>query len=338
MPYPVGPLEEAIVLAQEIYRLGAGEKVRRLNLFNSLGKSPDSSTSRLMITNSNKYGFTKGGYQADFLELTEKGKVSVSGENSPVLSLKAKFELGVDDIPVYKYLYEKYSGNKLPVISVISDLLIEQFKDITNNEANEFVETFIVNIKYLGLLQNIAGAERLITLEHALEKIPHVDRSVRDSNRTIDLIQIDSADKSVITYGDFDNICFYITPIGAEDSEFRKHSDLFLENIIIPAIQGFNLKVVRADQIDKPGTITNQIIEYILKSKLVIADLSFHNPNVFYELALRHTCRLPTVQIIRKADFIPFDLSHSRTIQIDTTDIYTLCMSSNQSGQMLTNS
>lgn len=84
------------------------------------------------------------------------------------------------------------------------------------------------------------------------------------------------------------------------------------------------MKVVRADAIDKPGTITRQIIEYLIRSRLVIADLSFHNPNVFYELAIRHAARLPVVQIIRAADRIPFDLSQSRTIKIDTTDIYSL--------------
>jgi len=82
--------------------------------------------------------------------------------------------------------------------------------------------------------------------------------------------------------------------------------------------------VVRADAIDKPGTITRQIIEYLLKSRLVIADLSFHNPNVFYELALRHAMRLPVVQLIRASDRVPFDLNQIRTIRIDTSDIYAL--------------
>ena len=91
-----------------------------------------------------------------------------------------------------------------------------------------------------------------------------------------------------------------------------------------PALQTFSMKVVRADAIDKPGMITRQIIEYILKARLVIADLSFHNPNVFYELALRHATRLPIVQIIRNGDRIPFDVQQMRTVVIDTSDIYTL--------------
>jgi hypothetical protein len=55
---------------------------------------------------------------------------------------------------------------------------------------------------------------------------------------------------------------------------------------------------------------------------LAVADLSFHNPNVFYELAIRHARNLPVVQIVRKADPIPFDINQSRTIVVDTTDLY----------------
>ena len=45
---------------------------------------------------------------------------------------------------------------------------------------------------------------------------------------------------------------------------------------------------------------------------------------MFYELCLRHVFRLPTVQIIRKGDKIPFDLDQFRTTQIDTTNVYTM--------------
>lgn len=123
---------------------------------------------------------------------------------------------------------------------------------------------------------------------------------------------------------DWSKTCFYVTPIGDPESEQRQHSDLFLSALVEPAIAEFGLTVVRADQIGKPGMITAQVIEHAVRSRLVIADLSFHNPNVFYELSLRHACRLPTVQIIRAADPIPFDLDQFRTIRIDTTSIYTL--------------
>jgi len=99
---------------------------------------------------------------------------------------------------------------------------------------------------------------------------------------------------------------------------------LFLGSFVEQALDEFGLRVVRADSIDKPGIITRQIIEYIVKSRLVVADLSFQNPNVFYELALRHAVKLPIVQIIRSIDRITFDVNQMRTIVIDTSDIYAL--------------
>jgi hypothetical protein len=68
--------------------------------------------------------------------------------------------------------------------------------------------------------------------------------------------------------------------------------------------------------------IGKQVLEHILKARLVIADLSFHNPNVFYELCLRHATRLPTVQVIRASEGIPFDIDQYRTIKINTKDLY----------------
>ncbi|MBL8310494.1 MAG: hypothetical protein JNL19_08750 [Burkholderiales bacterium] len=120
----------------------------------------------------------------------------------------------------------------------------------------------------------------------------------------------------------WDKTCFYITAIGDEDSEQRKHSDLFLNHLVTPALKNFGLDVVRADKIAAPGVITSQILQHILYSKLVIVDLSFHNPNVFYEMAIRHATKLPVVQICRKRDKIPFDVNQVRTIMIDDSDVY----------------
>lgn len=95
-------------------------------------------------------------------------------------------------------------------------------------------------------------------------------------------------------------------------------------SLIEPALREFDLDVVRADAIGAAGMISSQIIEYLLRSRLAIADLSFHNPNAFYEMAIRHASRLPIVQICRKLDRLPFDVNQVRTVVIDTTDIYSL--------------
>src|SRR5206468_3311828 len=129
---------------------------------------------------------------------------------------------------------------------------------------------------------------------------------------------------------DFERVCFFIAPIGddksekEEEKEQRKHSDMIFTAFVRRALEEQNLEVVRADKISKPGMISGQIIEYVLKSRLVVADLSFHNPNVFYELCLRHVIGKPTVHIIRKGDKIPFDIGNFRTIEIAMDDKYQL--------------
>ncbi len=69
--------------------------------------------------------------------------------------------------------------------------------------------------------------------------------------------------------------------------------------------------------------ITSNVIEHIKRAKLVIADLSMQNPNVFYEIALRHACRLPIVQIRQKGEKLPFDVGQINTIEIDNTSLFT---------------
>jgi hypothetical protein len=168
----------------------------------------------------------------------------------------------------------------------------------------------------------LSGAERIVTLDHLLDALPASTETFRSEGASEPLGNAESAGTNIVA-SDFDAVCFYITPIGDDGSAERKHSDLFLGSIVEPALEPFNLKVIRADKIDKPGMITRQIMDYLVRSKLVIADLSFHNPNVFYELAIRHAMRLPTVQIIRKNERIPFDVNQARTIEIDSTDLYT---------------
>lgn len=64
--------------------------------------------------------------------------------------------------------------------------------------------------------------------------------------------------------------------------------------------------------------ITQSIIENILQADLAIVDLTGRNPNVFYELAIRHSHGLPAIQITRDdVSSIPFDIHNVRTIQYD---------------------
>lgn len=91
--------------------------------------------------------------------------------------------------------------------------------------------------------------------------------------------------------------------------------------MISPAAEQCGYAALRADQISEPGLITSQVIQHIVDDPLLIADLTDRNPNVFYELAIRHALRKPLVQIIRRGEQIPFDVAGTRTIPVDHQDL-----------------
>jgi hypothetical protein len=192
--------------------------------------------------------------------------------------------------------------------------------DITDSK--ECIDIFIVNAKFLGLLQTIAGSETLMPLA-AVNTFPAQQHQPSAAGQSKP-ISATSATGKPPAKPKWARTCFYVSPIGDEVSESRKHSDLFLNSLVEPAIRQFDLDVIRADQIGEPGMITSQVLEHIFYARLVVVDLSFHNPNVFYEMAIRHACKLPIVQLSRKQDKLPFDVNQVRTVTIDTTDIYAL--------------
>lgn len=97
-----------------------------------------------------------------------------------------------------------------------------------------------------------------------------------------------------------ERLAFVICPIGEPDSDSRRRADQILKHVIEPAVLECGYKALRADKISEPGIITSQIITHILNDALIVADLTGHNPNVFYELAVRHAIKKPVVQIIQR--------------------------------------
>jgi hypothetical protein len=315
-PFPHMPFEEAISLAEAIQTFAGSNAVRRLTLFDHLKRAPESGPSRQWITTAARYGLIKGSAASEQLQLTPEGDVATSKDVSPREQTRARIKLAIDAIELFKTLYDKFAGQKLPSSALLEDAAGDA--GLAEALRREAVEMFILNLRFVGLLKTLSGAERILTVDHALDQLPAGASGIGAS------FPAASAEQPIVVHSDaqFDRLCFFIGPIGEEDSEFRRHSDLMIESLIRPALEPFGFEVKRADEIQNPGLINKQIFEFLLKSRLAVADLSFHNPNVFYELAIRHARNLPVVQIVRKADPIPFDINQSRTIVVDTTDLY----------------
>jgi hypothetical protein len=115
--------------------------------------------------------------------------------------------------------------------------------------------------------------------------------------------------------------CFVIGPIGnrlaalgSPERETYEESIRVMEEVIEPACQSVGLSPVRADSLARAGEITEQIFRRLHDDDVVIADLTGANPNVMYELGLRHTRAKLTVQI-GEYGRLPFDVNTIRTVQ-----------------------
>ncbi len=128
-----------------------------------------------------------------------------------------------------------------------------------------------------------------------------------------------------VTPSQFDQECFFITPIGEEGSLERKRADGVMRAVVEPAAAAHGLRVIRADEMAEPGTITTQIVEHVVGAKAVVADLTGENANVFYELAVRDAANLPAVMIAEVGTSLPFDKAQDRTIFFEATDLASVC-------------
>jgi hypothetical protein len=121
--------------------------------------------------------------------------------------------------------------------------------------------------------------------------------------------------------------CFVLMPFGdhrSDPAHFRKMEDLYsawikptVESIRTPS--GDMMACHRGDKEFGSGSIIEHVMESIVCADLVIADLTGKNPNVFYELGVRHATGTGTILISEGIDHVPFDLRPLRVIVYEYT-------------------
>lgn len=109
---------------------------------------------------------------------------------------------------------------------------------------------------------------------------------------------------------------FVIMQIGAKDSPERKRADEIYDFVVVPALSDAGLEPYRADLDFSPGAITPKMLTELLGARLVIADLTGRNPNVFYELGVTHSFARPLISIADSSSSLPFDAKDERVIEL----------------------
>lgn len=109
--------------------------------------------------------------------------------------------------------------------------------------------------------------------------------------------------------------CFVLMPFGKQSDPSGTVCDFdqIYTSLIAPAIQAAGIEPLRWDDLATPGSIRRLVLERLMESDYVIADISSGSRNVFYELGIRHALRpSTTVLIARQGANIAFDLAEMR--------------------------
>ena len=111
--------------------------------------------------------------------------------------------------------------------------------------------------------------------------------------------------------------CFIISPIGEQGSDIRRNADQFLQFIIKPALEPYNMMVYRGDHRAETNEIDMDVIESVHNADLCIVDLTGLNPNVMYELGRREETGKPMILMRTRGQALPVDLATHRCIEYD---------------------
>lgn len=109
---------------------------------------------------------------------------------------------------------------------------------------------------------------------------------------------------------------FLVMPFGSDDLE------IVYEHFVKPVIEDkCGLNCLRGDDMFGSNTIMDDLRDAIMTSRIVIADLTGRNANVFYEVGMAHALGKPVLLLSQSPEDIPFDLRHRRVLPYEYTPL-----------------
>src|SRR6266496_2227246 len=100
---------------------------------------------------------------------------------------------------------------------------------------------------------------------------------------------------------------FVIMQVGVRGSPERKRADDVYDYVVASTLGERGLQAYRSDLDPTPGQINQQMLRKLLEARIVIADLTGRNPNVFYEFGVAHAFARPVIALVDSARSLPFD-------------------------------
>ncbi len=293
--YPRHSIEKALRVPKAILEQNAGKACTPAEAAAFLGVGSGGPFG-VEISSATKYGF---------LQRPEEGKIQptelarrILRPRSPEDEVKGYRE-AVLQAPEISEVYKHYRGENIPDDTFFRNTLVDTFK-IPEADVPSFKQILIESLERAKLLAK--HGEKLRVLDVSEEGARPEERSDR----------LKKLGASVAVKAS--DACFVMQPFAPP------HGDYY-EKIFKPAIEKAGLQPVRADaEIFGTGKIMDQVWRGINGAKVLVAELTTRNANVFYELGLAHALRKPVVLVSSNESDVPFDLHHIRVIYYDVSD------------------
>lgn len=293
--YPRHSLRKALRIPQAVLEQNAGKACTDQESA-SFCKVGFHGPYRLELSSSIKYGY---------LNRPGSGKVEVTSlarqilrPTSPADELTG-LRTALLNAPQFGEVYKHFRGENIPDEPFLSNTLTDTYH-VPSDKIPEFKSIFFESLEDAKLTERRADKLRVIDVS------------------TGEGVNVDTA-KSVSKLEDAAHIkegesCFVMMPFADPIGGYYK-------KIYEPAIEKTGLRPIRADdEIFAVGKIIDQVWAGIGAAKVLVAELTGRNPNVFYELGLAHALKKPVVLVASNENDVPFDVRHIRVIYYDKDD------------------
>ena len=294
--FPRHPVGKAIRIPQAILDQNAGKACSRADAAKFLGLGSPAGPFSVEISSALKYGF---------LEQPEAGHIQPSALAKKVLRPQSPtdtidgYRQAVMRAPDISEVYQHYRGENLPDDQFLRNTVVETYK-VPSDSFQEFKQVFLESLETAELISKHGDKIRITDVAAGDAAGPPVSDRLRKLEKATNVGVNDS--------------CFVMQPFASPLGEYY-------EKIYRPAIEKAGLRPVRADaEIFATGKIMDQVWSGINAAKVLVAELTTRNPNVFYELGLAHAMKKPVVLVSAKEEDVPFDLQHIRVIYYDMSD------------------
>ena len=300
--FPKHPLEDAIRIAKAVEEKNAGNAMPVLLLAKAVGYNLASDWRfQALLRSANQYGLVNGSGTKSDVTLAPAGE-DIVAPSSPVDRKKALVR-AFRNVEEFAKVADFYGDKKIPEDEYFFNTLTRTF-DIPRDRAEVFADVFTSNLSFLrSFAAAPSGDPQEAPDEGPFDVLPKEEPLLV---RASDL-------REPPRVREFLDQCFVMMPFGS-------WFDRYYSEIYVPAIREAGFEPVRADELFSTGSVMEQIWEQIEKSKVLLADLTDRNPNVFYELGLAHAAKKPVVFTAGDIGDVPFDLRHLRVIVYETRE------------------